>query len=116
MSNTEDKINELENRISNLEQLLIKNKCNDKIEQPNESAEIKPILKSIAQTLVSGDKNDLVNRINNACEYKDSENWNKWTIDDVHYYYSGSSCYSDRYDTCTSCDGYSKLLQYLSDN
>ena len=119
MSNTEDKMNEIESRISNIEKLLIKNSCNDKIEQPSESNEInklKSIIKLLAQTFVSGDKDDLVNRINNACENKNNPYNCKWTIRDINN--GGAACCYHCYSThdlCNSCNAYSELLSFVSD-
>ena len=120
MSELEDKMNELENRISHIEQLLIKNKCDIKTEQPsesNENDELKSMLKLAVGVLLSGTRENLANIINDACENKNSQHKHEWTVDDISYVSPREYCYSycGDYGLCDSCNGYSKLLRFLSD-
>lgn len=123
MRNVEDKLDKLEDRISNIEQLLIKNTSNNEDQNTNNSesakdelVELKSIFKNMVEMYFASMGNDnLVDKINDGCTSSSGAR-DKWTKDDIGYS-PRTHCWTSykNWGLCDSCARYSKLLQFISE-
>ena len=129
----ENAISGLNGRITNVEQLLIKNNlivekdnfvandCNESDNIKDTMANLKSMIKDVATACLEMDIDKLVDKINSECNCKTRDCWAKWVPSDIQdcpyhakeYCSAGRGGYPDRF--CDNCERYTRLFTLIKE-